>query len=128
LDFEAEGIYLYNKITQLKISGIVTGLKGHIYDFAALGNFIFSTPFKNGFKPFIGVGVGYGKEKSKLHVGNIHAKQTERRVVYQYIGGLSFMFMNTPCATASLIAEGRYFKFDKKMYSAIADIALVLEY
>lgn len=127
-DFEAEGIYLYNKINRLKVNGLVTGLKGHLYDFAVLGNFIFSTPFKNGFKPYVGIGVGYGKERTHLHVGNIHVKDTDRRVVYQYLAGLSFMILNNPCVTASIIAEGRYLKFDKHIYSAIADAALVLEY
>lgn len=124
LTTEVEVLFLHNNISDIKVHSRRTGIHGSIEDFTALFNMAAEFPLrirKVHFLPYLGGGIGISFVKTKLHASSLPLQsETERRVAYQGLAGISFPVCHSFFWDITVNLEGRYLVFDEHVRAILA--------
>ena len=123
---EVEGLYLQNRIKDLRYEKISTGLKGKLTCHSLLVNLLIYFPLHCRLKFYGGLGAGSCREVCEVHAKGLK-KHTDKefRIAYQFLGGIAFpIYVYHSTKEISLTFDARYLSFDKHVRAVLLTAGL----
>jgi opacity protein-like surface antigen len=114
LRFEIEGDYRFNKIDDIRVDGLSSGISGDVHDWAVLFNTIVDICPCWIVCPYVGIGLGYGWERASLSGPRLDlVRESDSEFVYQPLVGLRYQVFE--CTDVTL--EYRFLPYETDVYS-----------